>query len=54
MKLKHIAIKNFRALEDIEFDLDSRVGVVVGPNAIGKTTLLEAIRLANTTVVDRR
>jgi len=46
MKLKNLAVKNFRALEEISIDFDSRVNVVVGPNAVGKTTLLEAIRLA--------
>lgn len=45
MHLRSIHIRNFRALEEIDVDLDSRVSVIVGPNAIGKTTLLEAIRL---------
>lgn len=45
MHIKNLAIKNFRALEDIHVDFDNRVNVIVGPNAIGKTTVLEAIRL---------
>lgn len=45
MHIKHLKVKNFRALEDIEVDFDNRVNVIVGPNAIGKTTVLEAIRL---------
>jgi len=40
-------------LEEIDIDLGSRVNVVVGPNAIGKTTLLEAIRLAKAIVAPR-
>ncbi|HXN94044.1 MAG TPA: AAA family ATPase [Candidatus Acidoferrales bacterium] len=53
MHLKSIHVKNFRALEEIHVDLDSRVSVVVGPNAIGKTTLLEAIRLVKAVVAPR-
>jgi hypothetical protein len=53
MHLKSIHVKNFRALEEIHVDLDSRVSVIVGPNAIGKTTLLEAIRLVKSVVAPR-
>jgi predicted ATPase len=45
MRLKNLKIKNFRGLKDIEFDLDTAVSVIVGPNAIGKSSILEAIRL---------
>lgn len=45
MHIKKLKIKNFRALEDIYVELDNNVSVIVGPNAAGKTTILEAIRL---------
>jgi predicted ATPase len=45
MHLQSLKIVNFRALKDIEIDFDNRVNVIVGPNAIGKSTILEAIRL---------
>lgn len=45
MRLANLKIKNFRGLKDIEFALDTPVSVIVGPNAIGKTSILEAIRL---------
>lgn len=45
MHIKSLSVKNFRALEDIDVDFDNRVNVIVGPNAVGKTTVLEAIRL---------
>ncbi|RTL53984.1 MAG: DUF4435 domain-containing protein [Bradyrhizobiaceae bacterium] len=45
MHISHITIKNFRALEDISFDLGPRVNVIVGPNGVGKTTILQAARL---------
>ncbi len=46
MHLTSLTIRNFRAIHDISIDFDSLVNVIVGPNAIGKTTILEAIRLA--------
>ena len=45
MHLINVKIKNFRAIEDIHVEFDSRVNVIVGPNAAGKTTVLEAVRL---------
>ncbi|MCX7356735.1 MAG: AAA family ATPase [Alphaproteobacteria bacterium] len=45
MYLKTLAIKNFRALTDIDVEFAPGVNVIVGPNAIGKTTVLEAVRL---------
>jgi len=44
--LKNLVVKNFRALEDIHCEFGPRINVIVGPNAIGKTTVLQAIRLA--------
>jgi predicted ATPase len=53
MRLRSLHIRNFRALEAIDVDFDSRVNVIVGPNAIGKTTILEALRLAKAIVAAR-
>lgn len=53
MRLTSLHIRNFRALEEIDVDFESRVNVIVGPNAIGKTTILEAIRLAKGMVAAR-
>jgi hypothetical protein len=46
MHLHKLRIANFRAIENIDAEFDSLVSVIIGPNAIGKTTILEAIRLA--------
>ncbi len=46
MHLHTLRISNFRALENIEVQFDTLVSVIIGPNAIGKTTILEAIRFA--------
>ena len=53
MHISNVVVKNFRALEDIQFELAPRINVVVGPNAIGKTTILEAIRLPKALVAPR-
>lgn len=45
MHLKKLKIENFRGIENIEVEFDGLVNVIIGPNAVGKTTLLEAIRL---------
>jgi len=45
MKIKKLRIQNFRGLSDVHFDFDQPTNVIVGPNAIGKTTILESIRL---------
>lgn len=53
MKLKKISIKNFRKLSDINFELSKNISVVVGPNAVGKSTIFEAIRLAKAILFPR-
>ena len=53
MWLKSLLVKNFRSIERIEVNFERRANVIVGPNAIGKTTLLEAIRLAKGTLAPR-
>ena len=45
MKIKSVDITNFRGLSKIETELEKPVSVIVGPNAIGKTSVLEALFL---------
>lgn len=47
MRLDYLRIKNFCGLEDISLDgMQSSTAITIaGPNAVGKTTVLEAIRL---------
>jgi predicted ATP-dependent endonuclease of OLD family len=53
MKIQQVEIENFRGLESIRFEPDKLVNVIVGPNAIGKTTILEAVRLAKAILAPR-
>ena len=53
MKLNTLAIRNFRGLENISITFDKSANVIVGPNAVGKTTVLEAIRSVKGTLSPR-
>lgn len=48
MIIKNLNLENFRSYQKKEFQFSSGITVVVGPNASGKTNLLEAIRLLAT------
>ncbi|SHE13776.1 recombination protein F [Chlamydia abortus] len=43
MFLNRLAIKNYRNYDEIELNTDHKVNIFIGPNAQGKTNLLEAI-----------
>jgi predicted ATPase len=53
MKIRKLRIENFRGLSQIECDFEKPLNVIVRPNAIGKTTVLEAIRLAKGLLMPR-
>lgn len=48
MLFTDVRLQNFRSYSDASFELNKGVTIVVGPNAAGKTNLLEAIMLAAT------
>ena len=45
MKIKHLTIENFRAIERLDFDCSENVNAFIGDNGAGKSTVLEAIAL---------
>lgn len=45
MKIRHLTIENFRAIERLDFDCSGNVNVFIGDNGAGKSTVLEAIAL---------
>jgi DNA replication and repair protein RecF len=47
MKIKSIVIKNFRNYPSLDIDINSDVVVLTGPNAVGKTNLLESVYFAS-------
>jgi recombinational DNA repair ATPase RecF len=45
MKIRHLTIENFRAIERLDFDCSKSMNVFIGDNGAGKSTVLEAIVL---------
>ena len=45
MRIKKLRIKNLRCIEDLEFDADRDLNLILGDNAQGKSTILESIFL---------
>src|SRR3972149_3183742 len=43
MYLKKIIVRNFRALHSAEISLGPGLNILIGPNNVGKTTVLSAI-----------
>ena len=43
MHLRRLAVADFRSWERAELDLEPGVSVLVGPNGVGKTNLVEAV-----------
>lgn len=48
MTIKNIKLENFRNLINKSFDFEDSVNIVIGPNASGKTNILESIFLLST------
>lgn len=45
MRIDNFSITNFRCFEHIEFALHPRLNILVGVNGVGKTSILEAMRV---------
>lgn len=45
MKIRHLTIENFRAIERLDFDCSGSVNAFIGDNGAGKSTVLDAIML---------
>jgi predicted ATP-binding protein involved in virulence len=53
MKLNHITVENFRAISQLELPLEPQLTLLVGNNAVGKTTILDAIAVGLGAVLAR-
>jgi len=47
--LKRLSLTNFRSYSSFDITFESPLTIIIGPNAVGKTNLLESIFLASTT-----
>ena len=46
--IKNIELENFRKFKSLNINTESKIVILTGPNAIGKTSVLEAIYLIST------
>lgn len=46
MRLKQVTLTNFRCFEHLQIDLHEQLTVLVAPNGCGKTSVLDAVRIA--------
>ncbi len=53
MKINRITIENFRAINKLDLPLDPQLTVLVGNNAAGKTTILDAIAVGLGAILTR-
>ena len=52
MAIKKIRIKNFKCFKDVQFEFSAGLNILVGDNETGKSTVLEAINLALTGMIN--
>lgn len=45
MRIRHLSIKNFRGIKELNWKIDARMVCLIGPNDATKSTILEAIQL---------
>ena len=50
MYLKKISLENFKCFEKIEIQLQKKLTLIVGANGAGKTSLIESIAIAMSTM----
>lgn len=54
LRATRLRVSDFRSYETYEVELDPELTVIVGPNAVGKTNLIEAVQLLTATESFRR
>lgn len=53
MEIKKISIKNFRGIQNADFDFCNKVNLIVGINGAGKTSVLDSIALLLSWLINR-
>src|ERR1700690_4411444 len=54
MLLRQLHLRNLRAFQKLDLDLDPNLTILAGENNTGKTTVLDALRLLTAPLDDRR
>ena len=50
MKLASVRIRHYKSLDDVRIDFSDRVTVLVGPNAVGKSNVVDSLRFVRDAV----
>lgn len=45
MYIKHLSIKRFRSIKELNISFNKEVNVIIGPNNAGKTAIIDALRI---------
>ncbi len=53
MYISKLIVRNFKGIRNVSMDLSGKINVIIGPNAVGKTTILESIRLSKALLIPR-
>jgi predicted ATPase len=51
MFLKSASIRHYKSLEDVQIEFSNPITVIVGPNAVGKSNVVDCLRFVRDTVV---
>ncbi len=53
MKIQKLTLRNFKSFKEIDFDFYPQLTVIVGANGIGKTSIMEGIAIAISTIFSK-
>ena len=53
MQINHLTLTNFRAFEQAKFEFQPRMNLLIGINGVGKSTVLDALRIALSRVLPK-
>ena len=45
LRVTRLRLRDFRSYESFEMEPDEKLTIIVGPNAVGKTNIIEALQL---------
>ena len=53
MFIERLKLKNFKGINEIDLEFDRNVNLIVGVNGVGKSSVLDALRILLTSLTSR-